>query len=47
MDKHAANIKNRLSLRSPQTESLKILAEIADTLSLKWMPTLPPSRRRS
>ncbi len=35
MDKHAANIKNRLSLRSPQTESLKILAEIADTLSLK------------
>lgn len=35
MDKHAAYIKNRLSLRSPQTESLKILAEIADTLSLK------------
>ena len=35
MDKHAAYIKNRLSLRSPQTASLNILAEIADTLSLK------------
>ncbi len=35
MDKYATNIKNRLSLRSPQTESLKILAEIADILPLK------------
>jgi type III restriction enzyme len=35
MDKHAAYIKNRLSLRPPQTESLEILAEIADILPLK------------
>lgn len=34
MDKHAATIKNRLSLRSPQTESLKILAGLADVLPL-------------
>lgn len=34
MDKYAINIKNRLSLRSPQTESLKILAEIANILPL-------------
>ena len=35
MDKHAVYIKNRLSLRPPQTESLKILADIADILPLK------------
>ncbi|MBV5329791.1 MAG: DEAD/DEAH box helicase family protein [Chlorobium sp.] len=35
MDKHAIYIKNRLSLRSPQVESLKTLADIADTLTLK------------
>jgi type III restriction enzyme len=34
MDKHAAYIKNRLSLRPPQTESLEILAGIADLLPL-------------
>jgi type III restriction enzyme len=34
MDPHALIIHNRLSLRSPQTESLKILAGIADCLSL-------------
>ncbi len=35
MDKHAAYIKNRLSLRPPQTESLEILAELADRLPLR------------
>jgi len=35
MDKHATYIKNRLSLRSPQVESLKILGSIAENLSLK------------
>ncbi len=35
MDKHAAYIKNRLSLRPPQVESLKILGSIADNLTLK------------
>lgn len=35
MDKHALYIKNRLSLRPPQTESLKLLAGIADILPLK------------
>jgi len=35
MDKHAAYIRNRLSLRSPQTESLEILAGIADSLTLR------------
>lgn len=35
MDKHATYIKNRLSLRPPQTESLKLLAGIADILALK------------
>ncbi|MHC1698979.1 MAG: DEAD/DEAH box helicase [Geobacteraceae bacterium] len=35
MDTHATYIKNRLSLRPPQTESLKILAGIADILPLK------------
>ncbi len=35
MDKHATYIKNRLSLRSPQVESLQILGSIADNLTLK------------
>jgi type III restriction enzyme len=35
MDKHAAYIKNRLSLRSPQTESLEILAGLANCLMLR------------
>jgi len=35
MDKHATYIKNRLSLRPPQTESLEILAGLADVLSLR------------
>lgn len=35
MDKHAAYIKNRLSLRPPQTESLEILAGLADRLTLR------------
>lgn len=35
MDKHAAYIRNRLSLRPPQTESLEILAGLADILTLQ------------
>src|SRR3990170_8953793 len=35
MDRIAINIKNRLSLRPPQTDSLNILAELADKLTLK------------
>ncbi|MBF0405454.1 MAG: DEAD/DEAH box helicase family protein [Nitrospirae bacterium] len=35
MNRIAIAIKNRLSLRKPQTESLNILAELADTLPLK------------
>jgi type III restriction enzyme len=35
MDKIAASIKNRLSLRPPQEESLNILAGLLDKLSLK------------
>ena len=35
MDRIATSIKNRLSLRPPQAESLGILAELADTLSLQ------------
>ena len=35
MDKHAIYIKNRLSLRPPQTESLEILAGITDRLTLR------------
>ncbi|PIV65376.1 MAG: type III restriction endonuclease subunit R [Nitrospirae bacterium CG_4_10_14_3_um_filter_44_29] len=41
MDRIAINIKNRLSLRPPQTESLNILAELADKLSLTKTPTTP------
>ena len=35
MNRIATSIKNRLSLRPPQTESLNILAELADKLELK------------
>ena len=35
MNKTANEIKNRLSLRKPQWESLEILSDIADTLTLK------------
>ena len=35
MNKTANEIKNRLSLRKPQAESLEILSEIADVLELK------------
>jgi len=35
MNRIATSIKNRLSLRPPQAESLGILAELADTLSLQ------------
>jgi type III restriction enzyme len=35
MDRIAQSIKNRLSLRRPQAESLNILAELSDKLSLK------------
>lgn len=35
MNKTANEIKNRLSLRKPQAESLEILCEIADVLTLK------------
>ncbi|HOO51639.1 MAG TPA: DEAD/DEAH box helicase family protein, partial [Alphaproteobacteria bacterium] len=35
MDKHATYIRNRLSLRPPQTESLEILAGLADILTLR------------
>ena len=40
MDRIAINIKNRLSLRPPQTESLNILAELADKLTLNKAPRL-------
>ena len=35
MNRTAINIKNRLSLRQPQTDSLEILSEICDILELK------------
>lgn len=41
MDRIAINIKNRLSLRPPQTESLNILAELVDMLPLKKNNDLP------
>jgi type III restriction enzyme len=40
MNRIANSIKNRLSLRPPQAESLRILAKIADTLSLQKNPDL-------
>ena len=43
MDRIAINIKNRLSLRPPQTESLNILAELAEMLPLKRTMTCQPN----
>lgn len=40
MDKIANSIKNRLSLRPPQAESLDILADLTDKLSLTKAPRL-------
>lgn len=40
MDKIATSIKNRLSLRPPQAESLDILANLTDKLSLTKAPLL-------
>ncbi|RJP96350.1 MAG: type III restriction endonuclease subunit R [Desulfobacteraceae bacterium] len=41
MNRIATSIKNRLSLRLPQSESLNILAELADQLELKKNVDLP------
>ncbi len=41
MDKIAVSIKNRLSLRPPQTDSLNILAELIEKLDLKKHPPDP------
>ncbi|MFA5180798.1 MAG: DEAD/DEAH box helicase family protein [Syntrophales bacterium] len=46
MDKHAAYIKNRLSLRPPQTESLEILAGLADRLTLRKDADLATEQER-
>ncbi|MDP2682219.1 MAG: DEAD/DEAH box helicase family protein [Deltaproteobacteria bacterium] len=43
MNRIANSIKNRLSLRQPQAESLSILAELTDKLTLK-KPTPDPSQ---
>src|SRR5450759_3975503 len=40
MNPKANNIKNRLSLRLPQEQSLNILADLADRLTLKKNPDL-------
>ncbi|HND84933.1 MAG TPA: DEAD/DEAH box helicase family protein, partial [Pseudobdellovibrionaceae bacterium] len=39
MNTHANYIKNRLSLRPPQAESLNILAELADTFTMRKGPS--------
>lgn len=44
MNRIAMAIKNRLSLRQPQTDSLNILADLADKLTLK-KPTPNPSQK--
>ena len=42
MNRTTLNIKNRLSLRQPQTDSLEILETIAGTIALeKGAPTEP------
>jgi len=46
MDKHAAYIKNRLSLRPPQAESLEILAALADVLTLRKDADLATEREK-
>ena len=40
MNRIAASIRNRLSLRLPQARSLEILSELADALSLQKNPDL-------
>ena len=46
MNRIATSIRNRLSLRQPQAESLSIMADLADSLTLK-KPTPDPSREGS
>lgn len=46
MNKTANEIKNRLSLRKPQWESLEILSEIADVLSLKKNTNLDDAKAK-
>lgn len=46
MDKYATYIKNRLSLRPPQVESLDNLASIADSLTLKKNPDLDAEKEK-
>lgn len=46
MDKYATYIKNRLSLRPPQVESLNILASITDSLALKKNPDLDAEKEK-
>lgn len=46
MDKYATYIKNRLSLRLPQVESLNILASITDSLALKKNPDLDAEKEK-
>ena len=47
MDKIANSIKNRLSLRPPQDESLNILAELVDKLTLKRTHPYPSQEGNS
>jgi type III restriction enzyme len=42
MNRTATYVRNRLSLRSPQEESLNILADLAEALPLKKGRELPP-----
>lgn len=44
MNRVAIAIKNRLSLRPPQADSLNILAELTDKLTLKKHTPNPLSR---
>lgn len=46
MDKYATYIKNRLSLRPPQVESLNILASISDSLTLNKNPDLDAEKEK-
>lgn len=46
MNKTANEIKNRLSLRKPQAESLEILSEIADVLDLKKNADLTDAKEK-
>lgn len=46
MNKTANEIKNRLSLRNPQAESLEILSEIADVLEMKKNVNLSSAKEK-